>query len=66
MSRASRSPLKFNVRADLFSETAAINRFDDLVAEWIPRLVFTSSALAIGYGIFRSGAFLPSLPPGLK
>jgi len=48
------------------AETAAINRFDDLVAEWIPRLVYTSAALLIGYGIIRSGAFMPSLPPELR
>jgi type II secretory pathway component PulF len=48
------------------SETMAINRFDDLVAEWAPRLVYTLAALWIGYGIVRSGAFMPSLPPDLR
>lgn len=48
------------------AETAAINRFDDLVAEWIPRLIYTSAALLIGYGIIHSGAFMPSLPPDLR
>ena len=47
-------------------ETAAINRFDDLVAEWIPRVVYTSAALSIGYGILSSGAFMPSLPQDLR
>ena len=44
------------------AETAAIDRFDDLVAEWIPRLAYMATALAVGYGIIHSGAFMPSLP----
>jgi general secretion pathway protein F len=48
------------------AETAAINRFDDLVAEWVPRLAYTSTALLIGYGVIRSGAFTPVLPQGLR
>lgn len=48
------------------AETAAINRFDDLVAEWIPRLAYTSSALLIGYGVIHSGAFNPTLPRDLR
>lgn len=48
------------------AETAAINRFDDLVAEWVPRLAYTSSALLIGYGVIRSGAFGPVLPQHLR
>lgn len=48
------------------AESAAIDRFDDLVAEWIPRLAYTSAALFIGYGMIHSGAFLPSLPQGLR
>lgn len=48
------------------AETASIDRFDDLIAEWIPRLVYTSAALLIGYAIIRSGAFMPSLPPDLR
>lgn len=48
------------------AETASINRFDDLVAEWIPRLVYTSAALLIAYAIISSGAFMPSLPPDLR
>jgi general secretion pathway protein F len=48
------------------AETAAINRFDDLVAEWVPRIVYTSTALLIGYGMIRSGAFMPSLPKDLR
>jgi general secretion pathway protein F len=47
-------------------EAATIDRFDDLVAEWIPRLVYTASALLIGYEVIRSGAFMPSLPDGLR
>ena len=48
------------------AETADIDRFDDLVAEWIPRIVYTSSALLIGYAMIRSGAFMPSLPHELR
>jgi general secretion pathway protein F len=44
------------------AETAAIDRFDDLVAEWIPRIAYTSAALFIGYATIHSGAFMPSLP----
>jgi type II secretory pathway component PulF len=47
-------------------ETAAIDRFDDLVAEWIPRLVYTAAALLIAYEVIRSEAFMPSLPPDLR
>ena len=48
------------------SETREINQFDDLVAEWTPRLAYTLVLLWIGYGILRSGAFMPSLPPDLR
>ena len=48
------------------AETAAIDRFDDLVAEWIPRLAYVAAALVIGYAIIRSGAFMPSLPRDLE
>jgi general secretion pathway protein F len=48
------------------TESAAIDHFDDLVAEWIPRLAYTSAALLIGYGLIRGGAFMPSLPPDLR
>ena len=48
------------------AETAAINRFDDLVAEWIPRIAYTSTALLIGYGMISGGAFMPALPHDLR
>lgn len=48
------------------AESAAIERFDDLVAEWIPRLVYASAAVLIGYGLIQSGAFMPSLPQELR
>lgn len=48
------------------AETAAINRFDDLVAEWVPRIAYMSTALLIGYAMIRSGAFSPSLPQSLR
>jgi type II secretory pathway component PulF len=48
------------------AETAAINRFDDLVAEWVPRIAYTSAALLIGYGMIQSGAFRPVLPQDLR
>jgi len=48
------------------AETVAINRFDDLVAEWGPRIAYTSTALLIGYGMIHSGAFRPLLPQDLR
>jgi general secretion pathway protein F len=48
------------------AETAAIDQFDNLVAEWIPRLAYTSAALLIGYSLIHSGAFMPSLPQDLR
>ena len=48
------------------AETAAIDRFDDLVAEWIPRIAYTSAALLVGYGLIHGGAFMPSLPQDLR
>jgi type II secretory pathway component PulF len=48
------------------TETAAIDRFDDLVVEWIPRLAYTSTALLIGYGMIHGGAFMPTLPQQLR
>lgn len=48
------------------AETAAIDRFDDLVAEWLPRLAYISTALIVGYGLIHSGAFMPSLPQELR
>ena len=48
------------------AEAAAIDRFDDLVVEWIPRIAYTSTALLIGYGMIHGGAFMPSLPHELR
>lgn len=48
------------------AETAAIDRFDDLVAEWIPRLAYTSAALLVGYAMIHGSAFMPSLPQQLR
>jgi len=48
------------------AETADINRFDDTVAEWVPRLAYTSAALLVGYAVIHSGAFMPSLPEALR
>jgi general secretion pathway protein F len=48
------------------AETAEIDRFDDLVAEWIPRLAYASAALVAGYAVIHSGAFMPSLPQELR
>jgi general secretion pathway protein F len=48
------------------AETAAINRFDDLVAEWVPRLAYTAIVLLVGYGMIHSGAFTPLLPQDLR
>ena len=46
-------------------ETAAIEHFDDLVAEWTPRVAYALVVLWIGSGILRSGAFMPRVPPDL-
>jgi general secretion pathway protein F len=48
------------------AETAAIDRFDDLVAEWVPRLAYAAAASWIAYAIIRSGAFMPPLPQDLR
>jgi type II secretory pathway component PulF len=48
------------------AETAAIDRFDDLVAEWLPRLTYTSVVLLVGYEMIHGGAFMPSLPQELR
>jgi type II secretory pathway component PulF len=48
------------------AESAAIDRFDDLVVEWLPRIAYTSTAFLIGYGMIRGGAFMPSLPHELR
>lgn len=42
-------------------ETAQINQFDDQVAEWVPRIVYTGIAVWMGYTIIRSGAFMPAI-----
>jgi general secretion pathway protein F len=56
-------PMLFRVSS---AETAAINRFDDLVAEWIPRIAYTWVALLVGYELIHGGAFMPSLPQDLR
>jgi general secretion pathway protein F len=48
------------------AETADINRFDDLVAEWMPRLTYGSIVLLVGYEMIHGGAFMPTLPPELR
>lgn len=48
------------------AETAAIDRFDDLVAEWLPRLAYMATVLIIAYAFIRGGAFMPSLPRDLQ
>jgi general secretion pathway protein F len=48
------------------AEAAEIDRFDDLVAEWIPRIVYAGTALLVGYGLIHSGSFMPSLPQELR
>jgi general secretion pathway protein F len=48
------------------AEAVAINRFDDLVAEWVPRIAYTSTALLIGYAMIQGGAFMPSLPRSMR
>lgn len=41
-------------------ETAAINQFDDQVAEWVPRIIYAGIAAWVGYTIIHSHAFMPS------
>ena len=48
------------------AETREIDHFDDLVAEWTPRVAYTLVLLWIGYGILRNNPFMPSLPPDLR
>jgi hypothetical protein len=36
------------------AETAEIDRSDDLLAEWIRQVVYTATALLIGYGMIRA------------
>jgi general secretion pathway protein F len=48
------------------SETDSINRFDELVAEWVPRLVYTLVAVWIAYGIIHGVGVGPSLPEELR
>ena len=43
-------------------QTDTINQFDDQVAEWVPRVIYTMIALWMGYGLIHSGAFISSLP----
>ena len=47
-------------------ETIAINQFDDIVAEWLPRIVYSAVALLILNSVISSGAFMPSLPPDAR
>jgi general secretion pathway protein F len=47
------------------AETAAIEHFDDVVAEWAPRVAYALVVLWIGFGILRSGAFMPRVPADL-
>jgi type II secretory pathway component PulF len=47
------------------SETAAIDQFDDLLAEWAPRIAYALFVIWIGIGILASGAFMPRVPPDL-
>jgi len=42
-------------------ETTTINSFGALMADWIPRLIYTSVAVIVLYGVISGGAFIPSL-----
>lgn len=48
------------------AETAAIEAFDNAVAQWVPRIVYWLVALYIAYGIVRGGGFMPQLPPDAR
>jgi general secretion pathway protein F len=43
-------------------ESEEISRFDKMLADWIPRMVYVVIAAWIVYGIFSSGAFMPNVP----
>ncbi len=47
-------------------ESAAIDSFDEQVAQWFPRVVYTLAAVWLARGIMHSGAFMPSLPQDLR
>jgi general secretion pathway protein F len=48
------------------AEGAAIDRFDDLVTEWLPRRAYTLAAVLIGYSMIHGGASMRSLPQSLR
>lgn len=43
-------------------QTDTVNQFDDQVAEWVPRIIYTMIAVWMSYGLIHSGAFISSLP----
>ncbi len=47
-------------------ETTSIRLFDELVAEWIPRLVYALVAASIVYGLLHGAGVGPELPEDLR
>ena len=47
-------------------ESAAVSRYQQQLAEWLPRVIYTMLALWMAYGILTSGAFMPHLPEELR
>lgn len=46
-------------------ETQRLNQFDQQVAQWLPRLVYTAVALWMAYGMLTGAGFGPSVPAEL-
>lgn len=46
-------------------EDEVIASFDEQLAEWLPRLVYTAIAIKMAAGILGSGAFMPQVPDSL-
>jgi general secretion pathway protein F len=46
-------------------ETQGLNRFDQQMAQWLPRLVYAGVALALAYALLSGGGVGPRLPAGI-
>ncbi|AZP10960.1 type II secretion system F family protein [Undibacterium parvum] len=47
-------------------ETEILMRFQQQLADWLPRLVYGAVMLSMAYSLLSSGAFMPQLPDELK
>ena len=48
------------------AESDALSRYQQQLADWLPRLIYAVLALWMAYGILTSGAFMPHLPEELR